>query len=339
MGVDLSSLLERNERELSQFKGRAVAVDAYNALYQFLSTIRQPDGEPLMDRQGRVTSHLSGLFYRTARLLEMGIKPVYVFDGVPHPLKRATLEARRLHREKAREEWEAALEAGDTETARVKAQQSSVLTRDMVHEATRLLEAMGVPVVEAPSEGEAQASYMARSGRVWAAASQDYDSLLFGAPRLVRNLTLSGRRKLPRKQVYITVHPEYIELQAVLDTLGVTREQLIDIGILVGTDFNPGVRGIGPKTALKLIKKHGTLEEVMKHRNLTIEHYQEIREIFLRPQVVEDVQLRWGTVDTDAVVEILCTEHDFSRERVQRTLSTLSQALQDASQSRLDAFF
>ncbi|MDD4307354.1 MAG: flap endonuclease-1, partial [Thermoplasmata archaeon] len=260
MGIDLSDIVEPRPAALKDFKGRAVAIDGYNALYQFLSSIRQADGTPLMDSKGRITSHLSGTFQRTANLLEQGIRPVYVFDGAPNPMKAQTLRERRQRKEKAQAEWDEALEAGDMEVARMKAQQTSRLTKDMAQQAKDLLEYMGVPCVDAPQDGEAQASYMAAKGDVFAAASQDYDSLLFGAPVLVRNMTLSGRRKMPRRNVYVDVVPETLKLSEVLGALGITREQLVDIGVLMGTDFNDGVRGIGPKKGLKLIAEFGSGE-------------------------------------------------------------------------------
>ncbi|MEX2750246.1 MAG: FEN1 family endonuclease, partial [Candidatus Freyarchaeota archaeon] len=193
MGVNLRDLLSFRQIDLKELSGRVIAIDAMNALYQFLAIIRQPDGTSLMDSRGNITSHLSGIFYRTINLLEVGIKPVYVFDGEPPELKLETVEERVKVRREAAKRWEEALEKGDLEEARKFAQASSKLTDEIVEESKRLLEAMGVPYVQAPSEGEAQASYMARRGDAWGVASQDYDSLLYDSPRLVRNLTISGR--------------------------------------------------------------------------------------------------------------------------------------------------
>ena len=151
MGVDISDIIKSHEIKLGDLKGKIVAIDAYNALYQFLSIIRQPDGTPLRDSLGRVTSHLSGLLYRTANFMAEGIKPVYVFDGRPPDLKLRTVDERIKIRLKAQEEWQKALEEGDLERARMKAQQASYLTKDMVNEAKKLLEFMGVPYVQAPS--------------------------------------------------------------------------------------------------------------------------------------------------------------------------------------------
>jgi flap endonuclease-1 len=333
----------KREIELRELSGRAIAIDAYNALHQFLAIIRQPDGTLLMDSRGRVTSHLSGLFYRTVNLLELGIKPVYVFDGEPPEVKELVTLRRKAHKEEAERKYEEALARGDLKAARTYAQQTGKLTDEAVSEAKRLLEALRVPWVQAPSEGEAQAAYMAARGDVYAAASQDYDSLLFGAPRLVRNITITGRRKLPRKDVYVEVKPELIELEMLLRELEITREQLVDVGILVGTDYNPeGVKGVGPKKAVKLIKEHGTLERALAAigEGKPPFNVEEVRRAFLSPEVTSNYSLKWGEPDEAEVVRFLCREHDFSEDRV---LNALGRALKAFREGRgrvtLEAFF
>jgi len=330
--------------ELDALRFKAVAIDAYNALYQFLAAIRQPDGTPLMDSRGRVTSHLSGLFYRTINLAEHGIKVVYVFDGKPPEMKQAEIERRRRVKTEAVKKYEEAIKRGDIEAARRYAQMAARLTDDMVQDAKRLLEAMGIPYVQAPAEGEAQAAYMARKGDVWAAASQDYDSLLFGSPRLVRNLTITGRRKLPRKNVYVEIKPELIELDRLLKALGITREQLIAIGILVGTDYNPdGVKGVGPKTALKMVRAYRDprkLLESLPRSEFPVDPLK-IFEYFLNPPVTDDYRLEWRPPDEKKVFEILVEEHDFSPERVRNALERLKKAYNEffrGQQLGLDAW-
>ncbi|MDH5770023.1 MAG: flap endonuclease-1 [Candidatus Bathyarchaeota archaeon] len=327
MGVRLRDIVSGRKVDLSDLSGRALAVDAYNVLYQFLSVIRGYDGTPLKDRSGRVTSHLSGLLYRTARLMEAGVKPIYVFDGVPPALKRVEVERRVKAREEARFKYEKAKREGRLEEARVYAQASARLRDYMVDGSKRLLDFMGVPWIQAPSEGEAQAAYLAVRGDVWAAASQDYDSLLFGAPRLIRNVAITGRRKLPRKKVYITVKPEVVELGQVLGELGISREQLVALGILVGTDFNPeGIRGVGPKTALKLVKKHKTLDGVvenLKEAEFPVEPGR-IADVFLNPDVTDDYAIRWREPRAEGVIGFLCGEHNFSEERVRKALEKMS---------------
>jgi flap endonuclease-1 len=341
LGVDFGDLVVRRALTLEELRGKSIAVDGYNALYQFLTVIRQPDGTPLMDSHGRVTSHLSGVFYRTINLLEMGVKPVYVFDGKPPEIKEMEVARRRALREEAVKKYEEALQRGDLKAARTYASQSARLREEMVDEVKKLLDAMGVPWIQAPSEGEAQAAYLAIKGDVWASASQDYDSLLYGAPKLVRNLTISGRRRLPRSEKYVEVVPELVLLSEVLRTLELTREQLIDLAILIGTDYNPdGVKGIGPKRAYILIKKHGSLENVLKHLpEVQIPSFQSIREIFLKPTVSMDYVVRWRPIDRGKVLEILVEEHDFSRERVEKAIDRVEEALRMERQVGLDKWF
>ncbi|MEW5936209.1 MAG: flap endonuclease-1 [Candidatus Thermoplasmatota archaeon] len=338
MGLDIKGIVEGEPRELSDFKGRRIAIDAYNALYQFLSSIRQPDGTHLLSPDGKVTSHLAGLLYRSTSLAEAGMWAVYVFDGEPHPLKSSTIEGRRQRRQEAEAEWHAALEEGDMERARTKAMQSTRLTSAMVEEAVALLDALGIPHVHAPGEGEAQASHMASKGDVWAAASQDYDSLLFGTPRLVRNLTISGRRKVPRRNIYVSVQPEMVESKGVLDALGITREQLVDLGILVGTDFNAGLKAIGPKKALKMIREFGSAEKVLSARGYEIPALDTVRELFLHPQVTDDYILRWRPPDRNRVLEFLCEARGFSKTRVEAAVEKIAAVERTGAQKSLDAW-
>jgi flap endonuclease-1 len=330
LGVNLRDLVPKTPIKLEDLSGKSIAIDAYNALYQFLAIIRQPDGTPLKDSSGRITSHLSGLLYRTSNLLELGIKPVYVFDGTPPALKEAEIKRRMKVKEEALVKYEQALREGRIEEARMYAQATSSLKDYMVEDGKRLLDLMGVPWVQAPSEGEAQAAHIVKRGDANFCASQDYDSLLFGAPRLVRNVTISGRRKLPSKNVYVEIEPEIVELERVLKECGITHEQLIDIGILIGTDFNPeGVKGIGPKTALKLIKEYGSLENVLPHLK-DVEFPvdpRKIKEIFLHPKVTDDYKLEWREPDVEGVVAFLCRERDFSEDRVRKALEKAQKGL------------
>jgi flap endonuclease-1 len=347
VGVNIREIIPAEaitEIDLAHLKYKVIAIDAYNALYQFLTAIRQPDGTPLMDSKGRITSHLSGLFYRTINLVEHGIKVVYVFDGKPPEMKYMEIERRRKVKSEAVRKYEEAVKRGDMEAARRYAQMASRLTDEMVEDAKKLLDAMGIPWVQAPAEGEAQAAFMARKGDAWAAASQDYDSLLFGAPRLVRNLAITGKRKLPRKDVYVEVKPELIELEKLLKLLGITREQLIALGILVGTDYNPdGVKGIGPKTALKMVKAHRDpvkLLQSLPSHEFPVDPIK-IYEYFLNPPVTSDYKLEWREPDEEKVIEILVEEHDFSLERVKNALERLKKAYREHFRGRqlgLDAW-
>ncbi len=337
MGVDLGDLFDKKEIELSDLKGKVIAIDAYNTLYQFLSIIRQRDGTPLTDSHGEITSHLSGFLYRTTNLVEEGIKPVFVFDGVPPEFKFATLEERKKTRIEAMSKWQEAKAAG-SEDAFKYAQASSHVKGNMVEDAKTLLGLMGIPVITAPSEGEAQASFMTQNKDAYAVGSQDYDALLFGAPLMVRNLAVTGKRKLPGKVVYVDVKLEVINLENGLLKLGISKEQLVDIAILVGTDYNEGIKGIGPKKALKAIMKQGNIEGVLKELNTDIKYFAEIRELFLYPDVTPDYELKWRKPNASAVIDFLCKGHDFSRERVSKAVERLLEA-SDTGQKTLDRWF
>lgn len=341
MGVALGALLQPTEIEIKSLSGKKVAIDAYNILYQFLSSIRQYDGTLLMDKQGRVTSHLSGLYYRTMNLMKQGIKPCYVFDGKPPNFKSKTISDRINIRERAREEYKMALKAGNMERARSKAQQSTRLTKEMIEESKLLLEYMGVPVVQAPSEGEAQASHMCNKGEVYACVSQDYDSLLFKTPILIRNLNITGRRKLPKKNIYVTISPEKIILKEELNRLGLFHDQLITMGILVGTDYNPkGIFGIGPKKAYNLVKQYADFDTLFKSVNWTFDITpKEIFDFFKNPPVTDDYKLHWKQPNPDKIFELLCEEHGFGQKRVDNALGRLSKLRKKEGQTGLDKFF
>jgi flap endonuclease-1 len=335
MGLDLRPLVEPNSLKLEELANKVVAIDAYNAIYQFLAIIRGLQGEHLTDSSGRVTSHLSGLFYRNVNLLSLGIKPVYVFDGKPPSLKYVEIERRKKVKQEATVKYEQALKEGRLADARKYAQFTSVIQDYMIDDAKSLLNSLGIPHLDAPSEGEATAANLTIVGTAYASASQDYDSLLFGARRLVRNLTISGRRKLPNKQIFVNVEPEFVSLDQTLQTLGISREQLVDMGILMGTDFNPdGFKGIGPKKALKMIKESGRLENIPEMKDKLLElDYERIREIFLRPEVVSVDSLEFGDVNIDAVTQFLCKERSFSIDRVSSALQKLKKAVSRRSET------
>ena len=308
------------------------AIDANNALYQFLSIIRQPDGTPLMDQRGRITSHLSGILFRVSNFMEKGIRPVFVFDGKPTVLKQDTVDQRRKIRDEAGEKWKLAIEAGDEAEAYKQARSSSRVDSTIIETSKELLRLMGLPTVQAPGEGEAQAAHMAIQGNARYVVSQDYDTLLFGAPNLVRNLTVSGKRKIRGRQ--ITVNPERLLLAEVLEGLKLTREQLIEIGILVGTDFNPGVTGIGAKTGLKIVQRgefRVKLEEKLPDFDPS-----PVMDIFLHPHVTDEYTLEWGHPDIPGIKKMLCDGYDFSEERVEKAMENFCVR---AGQKTLEAWF
>ena len=340
MGLNLKDLVVREKTTLEAFSNKIIAIDAYNAIYQFLASIRGPDGLQLSDAEGRVTSHLSGLLYRNVNFLSLGIKPVYVFDGKPPSLKTAEIERRKQIKKDATVKYEKAISEGNMEDARKYAQQTTSMKDGMVKESKQLLTCFGIPYIDAPSEGEATAAHLTNTGQAFASASQDFDSVLCGAKRLVRNFTNSGRRKIPNKNMYVDIVPEMIETQKTLDNIGLTREELIDVGILIGTDFNPnGFERIGPKTALKMIKKHSRLEDIPQIQEQLQEiDFPQIRKIFLEPDVANVDEIIFEKIDYDAITNYLVKERSFSGDRVQSTLNRLKKAIERKSQN-LDKWF
>lgn len=338
MGVQIFDILPKKELEIEDLRGKTIAVDAFLWLHQFLSIIRQPDGTPLMDSKGRITSYLSGIFYRSAKLIENGLNLVYVFDGPVHEFKIATVEERKAKKEQAEIRWQGALALGDMEEAKKAAQMTSKLTNEMIDRSKLLLSFMGIPVVQAPSEGEAQCAYLCEKGLVFSVSSQDSDSLLFNSPRLIRNLSITGKRKLPRQNTYIEIKPELIELKNALKELGITREQLIILSLLVGSDYNPGIKGYGPKKALELVKKEKTLKNVFKEVEWNYEiPAEEIYKFYLNPPV-ENVKFEFKQLQEDKILNLMVDEHEFSQERIEKVIKTLIQSKEENRQKSLGSW-
>ncbi len=308
------------------------AIDGNNALYQFLTIIRQPDGTPLMNSEGKVTSHLSGLFFRTARFLEYGLKPVYIFDGTPPDLKSSTVAKRRELRDKAQTAWVQAKEEGDTAESYKQARASSRIDDWVMSSSKELLSVMGIPFVDAPSEGEAQAAYMVQKGDLDYSVSQDYDSLLFGVPVLVRNLAVSGKRKFRGRT--LVVEPEKLYLSKILEGLGITRKNLIEMSILIGTDFNEGIKGIGPKTALKIVQ-NDSFQKTLEEKAPDFDP-QPVIDFFHSPPVTDAYTISWDAPDESAVRDLLCSRYEFSKERVDAVLTKMRTT---AGQKTLDQWF
>ncbi|NMC61125.1 MAG: flap endonuclease-1 [Candidatus Methanofastidiosa archaeon] len=332
MGVNLGEIVPKQRIDISDLKGKRVAIDAYNALYQFLSIIRQRDGTPLKNSKGEISSHLSGIFYRTVNFIEQGIRPIYVFDGKPPELKFQTIEKRKEIKEEAREKYIDAKDRGDFKEAKKYSQMTSSLRGDMVQSSKDLLSSMGIPYVEAPSEGEAQAAYLALKGAADLSASQDYDSLLFGAPMLVRNLTISGKRKIPGKDLFVDVLPETIQSKEILNSLKLSREELIQVAILIGTDYNPGgIKGIGPKKAMDIVKS-GKFREYGK--------FDQIINLFLNPDVTDKYEISFQEPSKDDIIKLLCDKYEFSELRVEKGIERMEFALENTlKQNTLDKYF
>ncbi|CAL8070026.1 unnamed protein product [Orchesella dallaii] len=325
------------ENEFKNYFGRRIAIDASMSLYQFLIAVRQQDGMQLTTSDGDTTSHLMGFFYRTIRMIDNGIKPVYVFDGKPPEMKSGELEKRTERRNEAQKALEKAQEAGDAEEADKMQRRLVKVDKTHVAEAKQLLTFMGVPFVEAPCEAEAQCAFLQKTGQVFGVGTEDMDALTFGTKVLLRHLTFSEARKMPIKEFY---------LETVLEALQFTMDEFIDVCILLGCDYCDSIRGIGPKRALELMKSHRSIEKILdnidKNKYTVPEYfpYKQARELFKNPEVDKTVQISWNMpIDEDGLINYMCNEKGFSEERMRSGVKKLRAARGKSTQGRLDSFF
>lgn len=342
MGVNLKDILVREVIGLDDLKGKIVSVDSFNMLYQFLTTIRAPDGRPLTDSKGNVTSHLIGLFNRTAKFMAKGIKPVFVFDGEKPELKTAELEKRKKLKVEAKKKYREAMAKEDMDAMKKYGGRFAYLTKDMTDQAKELIDALGLPVVQAPSEGEAQAAHIVKQNKAWAVVSQDFDSLVFGADRLVRNLSIAGRRKKVGAMAYQTIKPEMIDLSKNLNNLGIDQDKLIALSMLIGTDYNPaGIKGIGPKTAIKLVKEFDDFDKLFEHVKWEEHNDLPWTDIFYtikKMKVTDKYVVRFKTPDKQKILKLLVDQHDFNEERVEKTLQPVLKEREKKQQKKLGDF-
>jgi flap endonuclease-1 len=345
MGVKISKILPSPKIiEMEDLKRKRVGIDAFNALYQFLASIQQ-NGEPLKDFQGNVTSHLSGIFYRNMKLLEEGIRPIYVFDGKPNALKQNEIDRRKELKKENLKKAQEAYDDGFDEDASKFFSRTIKVTQEMVEESKKLLHAMGIPYVESPEDAEAQSAWMCKENHIYASGTQDYDSLLFGSPLTIRNLTLSKTQHVFGKTIIREI--ELVTLPNVLQTLELTQNQLIDLAILVGTDFIEGVKNVGEKSALKYIAKYKSIEEIVRNKiavrgnniELDMELVQQVRDLFQNPRHTEEFTLQWRKPDEEEVKKILCDAHNFQAVRIENAIKKLNRPKASEGQQSLDKFF
>jgi flap endonuclease-1 len=341
MGVAFKDLVFGKEIELKDINNEILVIDTYNLLYQFLSSIRARDGTLFTDSKGKVTSHLIGLFSRITNLMKYTTKLVFVFDGKAPLLKQKERERRKFLKIQAQKSYLEAKKVKDTELMRKFASRTSILTDEMINDAKELIENLGMPIVQAPSEGEAQVAYIAKKENCFA-VSQDYDSLLYGVSKLIRNLSITGKRKQSNKLSYSIVKPELINLVNILNNLSIDKDQLIIIAMLIGTDYNNGgIKGIGPKNALSLVKNFGNdFNSLFMHVKWD-EHFNfswnEVYNLFKKMPVTDDYSLKWKTINTDKLKEFLL-EHDFSIERIKLSLDKLNKKEEEKKQKSLGDF-
>ena len=345
MGLNIREIIIKKECEIKDFKNQTLCVDAFNTIYQFLSTIRQTDGSPLIDEKGNITSHLSGILYRTIALLTEGIKLIYVFDGKPPELKGKVHKIRGEARDSAKEKYETAKASENIEDMKKYSSQLIRLEDEMIIESKELLEALGVCVIQAPSEGESQGAHLSLLKKSQGIISQDYDSLIFGTPILIRNLTVSRKRKT--SSGYQEIKPEKIILKDLLNELEINQDQLICLAILVGTDYNPkGIPRIGQKKALQIVKEFQTPEEIFKSVQDKLDSleqenqfdWKEIFNLFKNPEV-KDFEIIFPEPNPEKVRQLLIEKHGFSQERIEKQLEKLEDIKKQRNQKTIDKWF
>lgn len=344
MGIKgLNAILMENaplairKSDIKSFFGRKVAIDASMSLYQFLIAVRQTDGTQLLNDAGETTSHLMGIFYRTLRMIDNGIKPVYVFDGKPPVLKSHELSKRSQRRKDTEQKLNEATELNE----KIKQERRLVkVSKEHNDEAKHLLKLMGIPYVEAPSEAEAQCAELAKCGKVYAAASEDMDTLCYNTPFLLRHLTFSEAKKEPIQE---------LNMEKILESLNLSITQFVDLGLMLGCDYIESIRGIGPVTALKLIKQYGSLESIIEYIQTNETkwkipenwQFKQARQLFLSPDVIpgDQIDLKWSPPNEEELIKYLCGEKLFNEERVKNGIKRLQKGLKSGTQGRLDGFF
>ncbi|KAI3388121.1 hypothetical protein SNEBB_001181 [Seison nebaliae] len=327
------------ENKLNSYFGRRIAIDASMSIYQFLVAVRQ-DGSNLTGTDGETTSHLIGLFYRTIRLADNGIKPVYVFDGKAPEMKSLELKKRAEKRSEAEKELTEAKTKGDVEMIDKFSKRLVKVTKVHVEECQNLLKLMGIPFVIAPCEAEAQCAELVKGGEVYGAGTEDMDCLTFGTPVLLRHLNASEAKKMNIQQ---------FDYQKILQDLNFTSTQFIDLCILLGCDYCESIRGIGPKRAVELIKKYSDIETIIKNLDKKKYgvpddwQYEKARQLFVEHPVTSakelDEQLKWLEPNEEELVEYMVKEKGFSEDRIRNGCIKLRKAKNSVQQGRIDSFF
>ncbi len=291
-----------------------------------------------------MTGHILGLFNRSIMLMEKGVRPCWVFDGKPPEAKKRTLNERKKKKEQAEQNRQEALEEGDMDKVLKYAGMSVKVTSQMTNDAKELVRLLGLPVIEAPSEAEAECSIMAKAGKVYAVATEDMDCLTFGCPILLRDFTNKDDPVIE------------IKLDIVLKDLNITMDQFIDICILCGCDYADSIDGIGPIKAHKLIQEYKNIEGVLAYvdeynkdgkkkkkfiYDLETFPYEEARKLFRNPECSdpEKIELKFLTPDYEGLKKFLVEGKGFAESRIDSAMKRIEAAKEKANQSRLDSFF
>lgn len=330
------------EGKFENYFGRKIAIDASTSIYQFLVAVRQEENA-LTNSDGVVTSHLNGMFYRTVRMIDAGIKPVYVFDGKPPTMKGGELAKRHARAEQAQNDLAKAKESGNQEDIEKFSKRTVRATKQQSLDCKKLLQLMGVPVLDAPCEAESTCAKLCAAGKVFAVGTEDMDALTFGSTVLLRHLTYADAKKVP---------PMEFRLADVLSGLELTMPQFIDVCILCGCDYTDKIKGVGPETALKKIKEYGSLDALLNSQDKLVvgddkvppslrEGYAEVQRLFLHPEAAdpETVELKWTEPDVEGIVSFMCGEMGFDEKRIRSSCEKLRKAKDKGNQVRIENFF
>ena len=344
MGVAITELMVGEEIDFKFLKDKVIAIDAFNIIYQFLTTLRGPDGSPLQNSKGQITSHIQGLLSRNLQFLKSGIKPIYIFDGEAPELKKKERERRNALKEEAKKLYEIAKERNDLETMRKYSSRIISINKEIIESSKQLLDLMGIPYVDAPSEGEAQAAKLVKNNLADYVVSQDADAFIFGSPNLIRNLSVAGKKKKKGKLGIVTIQPVLYDLNKTLKKLELNYEQLVVLAILVGTDFNiGGIKGLGPKKALKKVKEYGNdfnkLFKEIKWDEFFDYSWEDVFNIFTKTNTNEDLELIWNEIDEEKLNKFLIQDYGFSEERLNKSLNIIKEIKQSKQQKGLGDFF
>ena len=335
MGVKLQDLVIRNAIDFSKLAGKIIAVDAPNVIMSLFNFARKnPDGSQagfILDRTQRPISHLYGLLFRINFFYSKKIFPIFCFDGLDSNLKKLKTKDRLndfLFTEKL---YRSLIQSGNRENAKQIALSKEYMWPNIIKESKQLLGALGIPYMSSPASAESQCAQLVKSKMAHYSNSQDFDSLLFGCPQTIQNLSKSLRRKVQGRWKYQKITPVTIDLKENLKMLGIDQFKLVDMALLIGTDYFPGIRNIGPKHAYKFIKKHRCIENVLKEEKenynfsaLSSEIIRNVRKIFLLPEVLTEYpNLSWNFPSEQQTLNALCENHHLNRERVENNLKKL----------------
>jgi flap endonuclease-1 len=344
MGVKLNTIIKREEISIKQLKGAIIAVDAPNIVMSLLNFSHKNTGlinysnstshsNFILDRTQRPISHLYGLLYRVKFFYDKKIFPIFCFDGRVSPLKRLITKNQLNDFRVTQQRYQNAINSNNKSLARKIALSREYLWPNTIKESKQILRAIGVPVIEAPASAESQGAYLVKKEIADYSNSQDFDSLLFGCPHLLQNLSKSRRRKVHGRWTYQKISPLYTDLQFNLEQLDINQFQLVDLALMLKTDYFDGINGIGPKTALKLIKKYENMENIINHKdeefnfsNLNTELITQIRKLFLLPEVIDvfEEDIFWNPPDSSHIFHLLCKDHFLNHERVRKHTKKLA---------------